>query len=338
MGAGDIPFRKDMTFEYGVADQVTPLVRRVVARNPGHYTLHGTNSYIVGHRRVAIIDPGPPKEEHVAALVAAVAEETVEHIVVTHTPRDHSPAARPLQEAAGGVISGALPRPIPQGAETTESIHREFAPDTVLADGDVIAGDGWTLEAVHTPGHMSNHMCFALREEGILFTGDHIMGWNTTVVSPPDGNMGEFMDSLERCLARSDRSRAVHPRLSRPAPDARDRNSALHGDRHRHHPGDGRAHVPAYSARHASCRGTVGAGPSRAHGGNRTRRSRRRGHTRGRLPSRLVRNYGWISIGVPRSTSRQISSISLLVTAMQPWVQSSQGWPSWVAVQLFARP
>lgn len=223
MGAGDIPFRRDMTFEYDVADQVTPLVRRVVARNPGHYTLHGTNSYIVGHGRVAIIDPGPLMEEHIAALVAAVAEETVEHIIVTHTHHDHSPAAGPLQEATGGVISGAVPRPLPPGAETAESIHWAFAPDNVLADGEVIAGDGWTLEAVHTPGHMSNHMCFALDAEGILFTGDHIMGWNTTVVSPPDGNMGEFMASLERCLTRSDRTYwpAHGPEIPDPKPFTR---------------------------------------------------------------------------------------------------------------------
>ncbi len=204
MSAGDIPFRRDMNFEYGVADRLTPLVRRVVARNPGHYTLHGTNSYIVGNGRVAVIDPGPLLDDHIAALIEALDGEVVEHIVVTHTHNDHSPAALPLQEAVGGTIRGALPKPIPAGAETAESIHRAFAPDHELIDGEVMAGDGWTLQAVHTPGHMSNHMCLALAEESILFTGDHIMGWNTTVVSPPDGNMGEYMASLERCLARDD--------------------------------------------------------------------------------------------------------------------------------------
>lgn len=221
--AGDIPFRKDMTFEYGVADQVAPLVRRVVARNPGHYTLHGTNTYIVGRGRVAVIDPGPLMEDHIAALIAAVEGEEVENIIVTHTHHDHSPAARPLQEAVGGVISGALPKPVPEGAKTTESIHREFVPDRKLVDGDSFSGDGWTLEAVHTPGHMSNHMCLALAEQGILFTGDHIMGWNTTVVSPPDGSMRDYMGSLERCLARNDRTYwpAHGPAINDPMPFVR---------------------------------------------------------------------------------------------------------------------
>ncbi len=223
MTAGDIPFRADMAFEYGVADRLTPLVRRVVARNPGHYTLHGTNSYIVGHGRVAIIDPGPLLDDHIAALIKAVDGEVVEHIVVTHTHHDHSPAALALQEAVGGTIRGALPKPIPEGAETAESIHRAFAPDHQLFDGEAIAGDGWTLEAVHTPGHMSNHMCLALAAESILFSGDHIMGWNTTVVSPPDGNMADYMASLERCLARDDRTYwpAHGPEIAEPGPFVR---------------------------------------------------------------------------------------------------------------------
>lgn len=202
MSEADIPFRKPMAFEYGVARQVTPLVRRVVARNPSLFTFHGTNSYIVGHGRVAVIDPGPLLSEHLDALAAALAGETVEHILVTHTHQDHSPAARALQTRLGGTVWGALPRPIPDDQRPTESIQYDFAPDASLADGAIVTGDGWTLEAVHTPGHMSNHMCFALLEENILFTGDHIMGWNTTVVSPPDGNMREYMASLERCLAR----------------------------------------------------------------------------------------------------------------------------------------
>ncbi|MHA1108320.1 MAG: MBL fold metallo-hydrolase, partial [Alphaproteobacteria bacterium] len=223
MGAGDIPFRKEMSFEYGVADQVTPLVRRVVAENPGPFTLHGTNSYIVGHGRVTIIDPGPLLDDHIASLVRAVEGEVVEHIIVTHTHHDHSPAARPLQKAVGGVISGAQPKPVPEGVKTTESIHREFDPDRELADGDSFNGDGWTLETVHTPGHMSNHMCLALAEEGILFTGDHIMGWNTTVVSPPDGNMGDYLASLERCLGRDDRTYwpAHGPEIAEPKPFVR---------------------------------------------------------------------------------------------------------------------
>jgi len=204
MSEAAIPFRKEMDFAYGVADQVTPLVRRVIARNPSPFTHHGTNTYIVGHGRVAVIDPGPLLGEHLEALCEALKGETVSQILVTHTHQDHSPGAAPFQEKTGGVVWGALPRPIPEGARTAESIHYAFRPDETLKDGSVIEGEGWTLEAVHTPGHMSNHMCFALAEENLLFTGDHIMGWNTTVVSPPDGNMREYMDSLEVCLRRGE--------------------------------------------------------------------------------------------------------------------------------------
>jgi len=218
-----IPFRKEMSFEYGVADQVTPLVRRVIARNPSPFTHYGTNTYIVGHGRVAVIDPGPLLGEHLEALCDVLKGETVSQILVTHTHQDHSPAAAPFQEQVGGVVWGALPRPIPEGARTAESIHYAFRPDERLADGTVIEGDGWTLEAVHTPGHMSNHMCFALAEENLLFTGDHIMGWNTTVVSPPDGNMREYMDSLEVCLQRRESVYwpAHGPQIANPAPFTR---------------------------------------------------------------------------------------------------------------------
>jgi glyoxylase-like metal-dependent hydrolase (beta-lactamase superfamily II) len=199
-----IRFRKEMEFDYGVAHEVTPMVRRIVARNPSGFTFHGTNTFIVGHGKVAVIDPGPMLEEHVGALAAALKGETVQRIVVTHTHNDHSPGAAPLRDLVDGEIMGAIPKPIDPGARTQESIQYDFAPDTEIHDGDLIEGDGWTLEAVHTPGHMSNHMCFALEEENILFTGDHIMGWNTTVVSPPDGNMKEYFNSLEVCLARTE--------------------------------------------------------------------------------------------------------------------------------------
>lgn len=204
MSEAAIPFRKEMAFEYGVADQVTPLVRRVVARNPSGFTHYGTNTYIVGHGKVAVIDPGPLLGEHLEALAETLKGETVTHILVTHTHQDHSPGAAPFRDKAGGVIWGALPRPIPAGARTAESIQRDFRPDERLADGTAVEGEGWTLTAVHTPGHMSNHMCFALAEENLLFTGDHIMGWNTTVVSPPDGNMREYFASLEVCLKRGE--------------------------------------------------------------------------------------------------------------------------------------
>jgi glyoxylase-like metal-dependent hydrolase (beta-lactamase superfamily II) len=201
-----IPFRKRMEFEYGEVQQVTPLVRRLVARNPSGFTFHGTNTYIIGHGRVAVIDPGPLLEEQTLALVKALKGETVENILVTHTHHDHSPGVTPLKEKIGGEVHGAIPREIPTGVKTAESIQYDFAPDHVLEDGTIVNGDGWSLKAVHTPGHMSNHMCFALTEEDILFTGDHIMSWNTTVVSPPDGNMAEYFSSLEVCLARNEKT------------------------------------------------------------------------------------------------------------------------------------
>lgn len=223
MSDAEIPFRKRMAFEYGVAEEVTPLVRRMVARNPSGFTFHGTNTYIIGRGRVAVIDPGPLLDEHLEALVSELEGETVEHIVVTHTHHDHSPGADPLQNRVGGTLWGARPRPLPEGTKTTESIHWAFEPDEELVDGTVVKGDGWTLESIHTPGHMSNHMCFALPEEDILFSGDHIMSWNTTIVSPPDGNMREYFDSLEVCLGRGEKTfwPAHGPKIPDPEPFTR---------------------------------------------------------------------------------------------------------------------
>lgn len=204
MTQAEIPFRKDMDFEYGVPTEVASEVRRVVANNPSAFTFHGTNSYIVGRGEVAVIDPGPADERHVECLAAAVADEQVTHIIVTHTHHDHSPAAKMLKQAVGGEIVGALHRPLPDDAATVESIELDFAPDIVLADGDTFSGDGWTLSAVYTPGHMSNHHCLALEQQNLLFSGDHVMGWNTTIVSPPDGNMAEYLSSLRRCIDRDD--------------------------------------------------------------------------------------------------------------------------------------
>jgi glyoxylase-like metal-dependent hydrolase (beta-lactamase superfamily II) len=204
MTEAQIPFRKDMAFAYGVPDQVSPLIRRVVAENPTPFTFRGTNTYIVGRGIVAIIDPGPGLPAHIDAVAAAVAGETVSHVFVTHTHLDHCEGAVALHRRIGGTLVGAHPRPLPAGAKTTESIDRGFAPDLVLEDNATFEGDGWTLTAVHTPGHMSNHHCFALAEETALFSGDHVMGWNTTIVSPPDGNMREYMASLKRCIERDD--------------------------------------------------------------------------------------------------------------------------------------
>ncbi len=195
-----IPFVRDMDFEYGRADRVSPLIRRVVARNPGPFTYLGTGTYIVGRAEVAVIDPGPDLPEHLDALLAALAGERVTAILTTHTHADHSPLARPLQAAVGGVVYGrAEPG---RGSGFEEAAEADFRPDVEIADGAQVSGPGWTLEAIATPGHASNHVCYALLEENALFSGDHVMGWSTTVVSPPDGDMGDYYASLERVRAR----------------------------------------------------------------------------------------------------------------------------------------
>ena len=204
MSGSKIPFKKQMEFKYAEVQQITPMIRRVVARNPSNFTFHGTNTYIIGHGNVAVIDPGPMIEEHLGALISALKDDTVEHILVTHTHNDHSPGAVPLKEKIGGHIWGAHPREIAGQQRTSESIDWNFKPDHVLRSGTQIVSDDWTIEAIATPGHMSNHMCFALKEENTLFTGDHIMGWNTTIVSPPDGSMRDYFQSLDVCISREE--------------------------------------------------------------------------------------------------------------------------------------
>lgn len=199
-----IPYVRAFDFAYGRPDQVSPLIRRVVAPNPGPFTFAGTGTYIVGHGEVAVIDPGPNDPAHLNALLQALAGERVTHIVLTHSHLDHSPLARPLQAAVGGAVMGragtetALQSAPMSGGEGEEA---SFTPDVGLADGQVITGPGWTLETVATPGHASNHLAFALTEENALFSGDHVMGWSTTVVSPPDGDMGDYLRSLDRVIA-----------------------------------------------------------------------------------------------------------------------------------------
>ncbi len=190
----------------GVAMQLEPLVARVLAANPSPFTYTGTQTYLVGTSDVAVIDPGPDLPEHLDALVAAIAGRPVRAILCTHTHRDHSPASRPLAAATGAPIIGCAPLALDDdGPRSDAAFDRDYAPDQVLADGERVSGDGWTLEAVATPGHTSNHLCFALLESGALFTGDHIMGWSTSVVAPPDGDMGAYMASLDKLLARDDR-------------------------------------------------------------------------------------------------------------------------------------
>ena len=203
----------DVEFSAAAEECVTlsPLVRRIVAGNPGPFTFKGTCSYIVGRDKVAVIDPGPDLPAHVEALLEAVRHETVTHIVVSHTHRDHSPAARALKAATGAPIVGCGPhrtaRPLVTGepAGLEASGDREHAPDAELSDGDAIAGPGWTVQALTTPGHMANHLCFALPEENALFSADHVMAWSTTVVAPPSGSMSDYMASLEKLKGRKER-------------------------------------------------------------------------------------------------------------------------------------
>lgn len=199
-----IPFVREMTFAYGEVQQVSPLIRRVVANNPGPFTYLGTGVYIIGRGEVAVIDPGPPIDVHFDALKSAVAGERITHVFTTHTHLDHSPLAHPLARWAGARVYG---RPDPAASHLDVSLEEDgeagFAPDILVNDGDIFTGPGWTLEAIQTPGHMSNHVCYALREENALFSGDHIMGWSTTVISPPDGNMGDYYRSLARVRDRN---------------------------------------------------------------------------------------------------------------------------------------
>lgn len=203
----DIPFNKDFQCEYGVIEDVAPNLRRIVATNRSPFTWTGTGTYIVGRGKVAVIDAGPLIEEHVVALIKSLTNETVTHQLITHTHADHSPASRPLKDATGAPTYGYGPHGagrFEQGITVEAGGDQDFKPDFKVTDGDVIEGDGWSFECVYTPGHTSNHICYKWREADILFTGDHVMGWSTTVVSPPDGDMGQYMASLEKLLTRDD--------------------------------------------------------------------------------------------------------------------------------------
>lgn len=205
------PSAHDTQVSYGEVEQISPLVRRVLARNPGPFTFTGTGTYIIGTGRVAVLDPGPLNDDHLHALSQALEGETLSHIIVTHTHADHSPAAVPLQQQTQAPTYGYGPHStekygVPDIDDKMEAgCDRAFTPDVTVRDGDVIAGDGWTLDCIHTPGHTSNHICYALREENTLFSGDHVMGWSTSVIIPPDGRMGAYMDSLQRLTERSDK-------------------------------------------------------------------------------------------------------------------------------------
>jgi glyoxylase-like metal-dependent hydrolase (beta-lactamase superfamily II) len=203
---------------YGAAERLSPLVRRVLARNPSPFTFTGTGTYIVGTGEVAIIDPGPTDPAHLDAVASAVAGERVVAHVITHTHMDHSPGAAPLKAKLGGDIVGCAPLVLSDdGPRADAGFDPTYAPDRVLADGEAIMGAGWTLRAVATPGHTSNHLCYALEEEAALFSGDHVMGWSTTVVAPPDGDMAAYMASLAKLLDRDDA--IYHPTHGEPVTD-----------------------------------------------------------------------------------------------------------------------
>lgn len=219
-------FSFDYEFDYGVVRTVAPGIRRVVARNPSAFTFQGTGTYIVGEGQVAVIDAGPRIEAHVEAILDALNGEDVTHILVTHTHTDHSPASALLKERTGAPTYGYGPhgsgRYLP-GNEVEEGADWDFVPDIPVVHGQIIEGRGWSLECVHTPGHTSNHLCYQYRETQSLFSGDHVMGWSTTIVAPPDGDMSQYLCSLDGMLQRDD---AVYwpthgPCIAPPAPYVR---------------------------------------------------------------------------------------------------------------------
>jgi glyoxylase-like metal-dependent hydrolase (beta-lactamase superfamily II) len=206
----DVPFNRNFSLLPGVVEEARPGVRRLLCNNPSPFTFSGTVSYIVGQGKVAIIDPGPDDEAHAAALLDAVRGETVTHILVTHTHRDHSPNTARIKAATGATVYAEGPhrasRPRYENDEvrSESGADRDFKPDIAVRDGETIEGSGWTLQAVATPGHTANHMAFAWCDRKILFVGDHVMGWSTSIVAPPDGSMIDYMAALEKLTARDE--------------------------------------------------------------------------------------------------------------------------------------
>jgi len=202
-----IPFRRELEFEYGVVAKLSPLIRRVIAKNPSPFTLHGTGTYILGQGDVAVVDPGPADRDHIDAILAATRGERISHVLITHTHTDHSPGCVLLRERCDALTYAFGPHGSgleDDSVRLEESADHDFSPDIRVRHGEVVAADGWSVECVYTPGHTSNHMCYALREERALFTGDHVMGWSTSIISPPDGDMQRYMASLALLLERDD--------------------------------------------------------------------------------------------------------------------------------------
>ena len=206
--ATEIPFNRNFEVNYGEIENVAPGIRRITANNPSPFTFRGTGTYILGEGNVAVIDPGPDQPEHVKAIVEGLKNETVSHILITHTHNDHSPAAKALKEITGAPTYGFGPHGSGKPAlklTTQAGGDMDFRPDEKTQDGSVIYGDDWSVSCLHTPGHTSNHICFSWDEEKALFPGDQVMGWSTSIVSPPDGDMGDYMRSLDKLIVRDDK-------------------------------------------------------------------------------------------------------------------------------------
>ena len=206
--ATEIPFNRNFEVNYGEIENVAPGIRRITANNPSPFTFRGTGTYILGEGNVAVIDPGPDQPEHVKAIVEGLKNETVSHILITHTHNDHSPAAKALKEITGAPTYGFGPHGSGKPALKLTSQaggDMDFRPDEKTQDGSVIYGDDWSVSCLHTPGHTSNHICFSWDEEKALFPGDQVMGWSTSIVSPPDGDMGDYMRSLNKLIVRDDK-------------------------------------------------------------------------------------------------------------------------------------
>ncbi len=210
----NIPFLRDDNAVHGQLQQVAPGVRRLLCNNPGPFTWRGTNTWIIGEGRVAVLDPGPEDAAHTQAILEALNGEQVSHILVSHTHRDHSPGAAALVAATGAQTYGFGPH-MTAGSGGDEA----FSPNVRVADGEEIAGDGWRLTALHTPGHCSNHLAFAMAGNGVLFSADHVMSWSSTVVSPPDGSMRDYMNSLAKLRAREGMDSLYLPGHGPPLPE-----------------------------------------------------------------------------------------------------------------------
>lgn len=208
--ADELPFRKEIEFAYGEAKQLAPGIVRIVANNPSPFTYKGTNTYLLGEGREAfLIDPGPADAAHLDAILAALQGRKLTHIVITHTHHDHVDGLDALRERTGALTAGfgrtvANPGGTKSSPAGGEYVENDFKPDIVLKDGDRLEGSDFALQALHTPGHAPDHLCFALEGTRLFFSGDHVMGWNTSVVAPPEGSMSAYLGAMERLLERND--------------------------------------------------------------------------------------------------------------------------------------